>query len=34
MAALFYAHTVAINRPRREIGVNLANFLESIHASD
>ena len=33
MAALFYAHTAAIDRPRREIGVNLANFLEScVHA--
>ena len=35
MAALFYAHAAAVNRPRREIGVNLANFLEScVHASD
>ena len=35
MAALLYAHAAAVNRPRREIGVNLANFLEScVHASD
>jgi len=28
MAALLYPHAIAIDRSRREISINLANFIE------